>query len=150
MEFQECDIMFSDENMNSSSSDQSNTLNAGYYSISTANSSSRNRNKMTMSRKKKKRSQEGDGDGQRSPSTPLTIPVSSSSSSSSSSPSASFRYNDLDCFGGGDEFLDENDEDQIVPPHVIVDRRTSGFNARKKNLIHFRNNILKLTGFLES
>ncbi|KAK9706887.1 hypothetical protein RND81_07G158600 [Saponaria officinalis] len=130
MEFQECDIMFSDEY---SSSDQSSPN--GFYSIST-----RNRNKMMTKTKKK--------DVQRSSSsTPLNIP----GNSSSSSPSSSFRYNDFNgfvCFG--DEFYDEN---EIVPPHVIVDRRSSEFNRigkGKKNLIHFRNSILKLTGFLES
>lgn len=50
---------------------------------------------------------------------------------------------------------DDEDDDQIVPPHVIVDRRSSDIdsyekNARGKNLIHVRNSILKLTGFLES
>ncbi|KAL9233963.1 hypothetical protein vseg_008893 [Gypsophila vaccaria] len=83
----------------------------------------------------------------RSSSAPLSIP-GSSSSSSSSSPSSSFRY-DVDSFV--DDFGCENNE--IVPPHVIVDRRCTSFNMngkRRKNLIHFRNSILKLTGFLES
>ncbi|KAK9714482.1 hypothetical protein RND81_06G097600 [Saponaria officinalis] len=125
MDFQESDIIFSDD----LSSDQTNTIE--YYSVSMSN---RHGNRVV-----KKKVQE------RSSSVPLNIP---GSSSSSSSPSSSFRY-EIDHFG--DDFYNENDE--IVPPHVIVDRRCASFNMngkKRKNLIHFRNSILKLTGFLES
>ena len=71
----------------------------------------------------------------------------------SSSPSSSFRYDDKIDFGA--QFSDNN---EIVPPHVIVDRRSRDLNTyerkssgnRGKKLIYVRNSILKLTGFLES
>ncbi|XP_074270642.1 protein S40-2-like [Silene latifolia] len=129
MEFQESDIMFSNEY---SSSNQINPI--GYYNSVTT--SKRGRNRVTKKQ----------NEGQRSPTVPLNIP-----GSSSSSPSSSFRYDGHGFDSFSDDFLDDN---ELVPPHVIVDRRSSGSNmngkGKKKNLIHFRNSVLKLTGFLES
>ncbi|XP_057543539.1 protein S40-1-like [Amaranthus tricolor] len=80
---------------------------------------------------------------------PVNIPGSNSISSSPSS----FRYDDEIDFGA--QFSDNN---EIVPPHVIVDQRSRDLNTyerkssgnRGKKLIYVRNFILKLTGFLES
>lgn len=77
-----------------------------------------------------------------------SVPVNIPARSNSSSPSSSPRY---DAVG---QFFD--DDNGMIPPHVILDRRSSGFNdsydknARVKNLFLVRNSILKLTGFLES
>lgn len=58
-------------------------------------------------------------------------------------------------------FDEEETEEEIVPPHVIVDRRVArkaafslcsgnGRTLKGRDLSEVRNSILKMTGFLES
>ncbi|CAO2823461.1 unnamed protein product [Amaranthus hypochondriacus] len=130
-EFDESEIVFSDD-FSSSDDDQST------FHESDSNSRSLIRRNKIFNWKKE------------SCSVPVNIPASNSNSSS---PSSSFRYDDEVDFGA--LFSDNN---EIVPPHVIVDRRSRDLNTyerkssgnRGKKLIYVRNSILKLTGFLES
>ncbi|XP_050234005.1 protein S40-1-like [Mercurialis annua] len=89
----------------------------------------------------------------------------SSSSSSSSSipvniPSNVFRFSNGDELLFDDEDFDDEDE-ELVPPHVIIGRRIQGKMAfsvctgngrtlKGRDLSEVRNSILKLTGFLEA
>ncbi|OAY29074.1 uncharacterized protein LOC110601313 [Manihot esculenta] len=61
----------------------------------------------------------------------------------------------------GDEFAEEFEGDELIPPHVIVGRRIEGKMAfsvctgngrtlKGRDLSHVRNSILRLTGFLET
>ncbi|XP_021764192.1 uncharacterized protein LOC110728831 [Chenopodium quinoa] len=130
-EFEESEIVFSDDSSSNQASNN-NDRQSNSRSICVRTS--------TISRWRK--------DEQSS--VPVNIPGSPNSSSSSSPPSPSPQYEKVDF--GGYFFEDDN---EMVPPHVIVDRRSSGFdsyekNVRVKNMIHVRNSILKLTGFLES
>ncbi|XP_057538182.1 protein S40-1-like [Amaranthus tricolor] len=128
LEFEESEIVFSKD---FSSSDDQNTCND-------SDTNSRTLIRRSKMPKWKKESY----------SVPVNIPATNSNSSSPSS----FRYDD------GIDFDGHFSDDEIVPPHVIVDRRSMDFNTyeekssgnRRKKLIYVRNSILKLTGFLES
>ncbi|KAL2931073.1 Solute carrier family 12 member 1 [Bienertia sinuspersici] len=122
-EFQESDIIFSDD--------------FSYSNQSSSRDSPSNSRSILHRRKISKKE---------NCSVPVNIPENSIPSSSC------FEYDDVEFDG---YLSDDYDEDKIVPPHVIVDRRSSDFDnfvkiSRPKNLIHFRNSVLRLTGFLES
>ncbi|XP_074267320.1 protein S40-2-like [Silene latifolia] len=72
----------------------------------------------------------------------------------------SFRYDDdgVACFESSDEDYEDNsvdDQGLRLPPHIIVERRLSGEMARSfsplkgRNLCEARDNIMRMTGFLE-
>ncbi|XP_052202773.1 uncharacterized protein LOC127808318 [Diospyros lotus] len=66
------------------------------------------------------------------------------------------------CPCGDSDFVDDGDGGEVVPPHVVVERRIlarkmafsvctgNGRTLKGRDLSQFRNSILRMTGFLEA
>ncbi|KAM7500612.1 hypothetical protein LguiA_025026 [Lonicera macranthoides] len=111
----------------------------------------RNHNSRELKRKiKSKRKKSSSSSSKKSSSVPVDIPENNATGRSSW-----FQFVESDYFE--DEFEESGD---ILPPHVITDRRVAGKTAfsvcsgngrtlKGRDLSEVRNSILRMTGFLE-
>ncbi|XWS19766.1 hypothetical protein CRYUN_Cryun31cG0045200 [Craigia yunnanensis] len=145
-EFQESDVIFSDNSSNhyGTHDEDAAVHDDGYFDYRGFSKNGRvpgnyNKSKKNSTKKKKKIA---------ASSLPVNIP----------------RHHDsvFHCGGEADDFEEEEDEQgEVVPPHVILGRRIAGKMAfsvctgngrtlKGRDLSQVRNSILRMTGFLEA
>lgn len=143
-EFQESEVIFSDYDYCSNNNEDNNNCYFSYQEmVMPTHGNSNNNHGACVARGKKKKKKK------------RTKPAANSLPVNINIPDNIFQYVDTD------EFEEEYEDGEIIPPHVIVGRRIAGKMAfslctgngrtlKGRDLSQVRNSILRMTGFLET